>query len=164
MVENEKGYTVKLNNRLHNTVSINIINHIRKIEMNHLEKTGRIRTILISISILMVSLHSIYFYNSIIPEIESKKIIQQSIRFLLTIGLLIMVYKGKNWARIVSIILYWLGVLGGIVGLTTIASGVVNKIPFIVMILVYSSALYHFWFSKSFKAFFDDQKNNKSPI
>lgn len=132
--------------------------------MNQLEKIGKIKTILISISILLVSLHSIYFYNSIIPEIESKKIIQQSIRFLLTIGLLIMVYKGKNWARIVSIILFSIGVLGAIVGLMTITSAVVNKIPFIVMILVYSSALYHFWFSKSFKAFFDYQNNYNAPI
>nr|WP_294932777.1 hypothetical protein [uncultured Flavobacterium sp.] len=132
--------------------------------MNQLEKIGKIKTILISISILLVSLHSIYFYNSIIPEIGSKKIIQQSIRFLLTIGLLIMVYKGKNWARIISIILFSLGVLGAIVGLTTITSAVVNKIPFIVMILVYSSALYHFWFSKSFKAFFDYQNNYNAPI
>lgn len=164
MVENEKRYTVKLNIRLQNTVSVHIINHTRKIDMNHLEKTGKIRTILISISVLLVSLHSIYFYNSIIPEIESKKIIQQSIRFLLTIGLLIIVYKGKNWARIVSIILFSLGVLGAIVGLTTITSAVVNKIPFIVMILVYSSAVYHFWFSKSFKAFFDYQNNYNAPI
>jgi hypothetical protein len=132
--------------------------------MNHLEKIGKIKTILISISILMVSLHSIYFYNSIIPEIESKKNIQQSIRFLLTVGLLIMVYKGKNWARIVSIALFTLGVLGAIVGLTTITSSVVNKIPFIVMILVYSSAVYHFWFSNSFKAFFDYQNNFNAPI
>ena len=106
----------------------------------------------------MVSLHSIYFYNSTIPEIESKKIMQQSIRFLLTVGLLIMVHKGKNWARIVSIVLFSIGVLGAIVGLASITTSLVNKIPFIVMILVYSVALYHFWFSKSFKAFFDYQK------
>lgn len=64
--------------------------------MNHIEKKGRIRTILISISIVMVSLHSIYFYNSTISEIASKKNFQQTIRFLFTIGLLIMIYKGKN--------------------------------------------------------------------
>lgn len=132
--------------------------------MNHLEKIGKLKTIFISISILMVSLHTIYFYNFNISEIESKKIIQQTIRFLLTIGLLIMVYRGKNWARIVSIILFSLGALAAIVGLTTITSAVVNKIPFIVMILVYSSALYHFWFSKSFKAFFDYKNNYNAPI
>lgn len=127
--------------------------------MNHLEKIGKQKTILISISILIVSLHTIYFYNSIIPEIASKKIFQQVMRFLLTIGLLIMVYKGKNWARIVSVILFSLGVLGAIIGLTTITTtSIVNKIPLIVMFFVYSLAVYHFWFSKSFKAFFDYQK------
>lgn len=127
--------------------------------MNHLEKTGKQKTILISISILIVSLHTIYFYNSTIPEIGSKKTFQQVVRFLLTIGLLIMVYKGKNWARIVSVILFSLGVLGAIIGLTTITTTLVaNKTPLIVMFLVYSLAVYHFWFSKSFKAFFDYQK------
>ncbi|TCN56441.1 hypothetical protein EV142_105219 [Flavobacterium circumlabens] len=125
--------------------------------MNHLEKTGKIKTIFISISILMVSLHTIYFYNSTMPEIELKKIIQQTIRFLLTIGLLILVYRGKNWARILSVILFSLGILGAIIGLITIKTAPVNKTPLIVMILVYSIAVYHFWFSKSFKAFFDYQ-------
>ena len=74
--------------------------------MNELTKIGKKRTILISISILLVSIHTIYFYHSVRPEIESKKLIQQIIRFSLTIGLLIMVYKGKNWAKIVSIILF----------------------------------------------------------
>ena len=133
--------------------------------MNHLEKIGKQKTILISISILIVSLHTIYFYNSTIPEIASKKIFQQVVRFLLTIGLLIMVYKGKNWAKIVSIILFSLGVLGAIIGLTTITTtSIVNKIPLIVMFLVYSLAVYHFWFSKSFKAFFNYQNNNRTPI
>ena len=55
-------------------------------EMNYLETLGKRQTILISISILLVSLYSICFYNSVVPEIESKKMIQQTIRFLLTIG------------------------------------------------------------------------------
>lgn len=62
--------------------------------MNTLAKIGKKKTILISISILLVSIHTIYFYHSVRPEIESKKLIQQLIRFLLTIGLLIMVYRG----------------------------------------------------------------------
>ncbi len=125
--------------------------------MNHLEKAGKIRTILISISILMVSLHTIYIYNSVIPEIEPKKIIQQIVRFLLTIGLLLMIYKGKSWARIIAIILFALGILGAIRGLTTIKQSILLKSPFIVMLLVYTVAIYHFWLSKSFKAFFNYQ-------
>ncbi|WP_445457852.1 hypothetical protein [Flavobacterium sp. HNIBRBA15423] len=125
--------------------------------MNHLEKAGKTRTILISISILMVSLHTIYIYNSVIPEIEPKKIIQQIIRFLLTIGLLLMIYKGKSWARIIAIILFVLGILGAVRGLLTIKQSILLKSPFIVMLLVYTVAIYHFWLSKSFKAFFNYQ-------
>ena len=125
--------------------------------MNELTKIGKKRTILISISILLVSIHTIYFYHSVRPEIESKKLIQQIIRFSLTIGLLIMVYKGKNWAKIVSIILFSLALLGALVGLGTLDTPFMNKIPLLVMIFVYSMAIYHFGFAKSFKEFYKFQ-------
>jgi hypothetical protein len=125
--------------------------------MNELTKIGKKRTILISISILLVSIHTIYFYHSLRPEIESKKLIQQLIRFSLTIGLLIMVYKGRNWAKIVSIILFSLALLGALVGLGTLETPFMNKIPLLVMIFVYSMAIYHFGFAKSFKEFFKFQ-------
>ncbi|MFD0989911.1 DUF4240 domain-containing protein [Mariniflexile jejuense] len=125
--------------------------------MNELTKLGKKRTILISISILLISIHTIYFYHSVRPEIESKKLIQQIIRFLLTIGLLIMVYKGKNWAKIVSIILFSIAILGALVGLGTLDTPFVNKIPLLVMIFVYSIAIYHFGFAESFKEFFKFQ-------
>ena len=125
--------------------------------MNELAKIGKKRTILISISILLVSIHTIYFYHSVKPEIESKKLIQQTIRFLFTIVLLIMVYKGKNWAKIVSIILFSLGILGALVGLGTLDTPFINKIPLLVMVFVYSMAVYHFGFAKSFKEFFKFQ-------
>ncbi len=130
--------------------------------MNYLEQIGKKRTILISISILLVSLHTIYFYNSAVPEIETKKIIQQIIRFILTVGLLFLVYKGKNWARIVSIILFSLGLIGAIFGILSVSKPIILKTPFIVMIIVYSVAIYHFGISKSFKAFFDYQNNRIS--
>ena len=125
--------------------------------MNDLTKLGKKRTILISISILLVSIHTIYFYHSVRPEIESGKLIQQIIRFSLTVGLLIMVYKGKNWAKIVSIILFSLALLGVLVGLGTLDTPFVNKIPLLVMVFVYSMAIYHFGFAKSFKEFFKFQ-------
>lgn len=127
--------------------------------MNELAKIGKRRTILISVSILLVSIHTIYFYHTMRPEIESKKLIQQIIRFLLTIGLLIMVYKGKNWARIVSIILFTLALLGALVGLGTLDVPLINKIPLFVMVFVYSMAIYHFGFAKSFKEFLKFQNS-----
>lgn len=125
--------------------------------MNELTKIGKKRTILISISILLVSIHSIYFYHSVRPEIESKKLIPQIIRFSLTIGLLIMVYKGKNWARIVSIILFSLAIIGGLIGFVALDAPLINKVPLLVMIFVYSIAIYHFGFGESFKEFYKFQ-------
>ncbi|MCG7503214.1 hypothetical protein MHM83_15200 [Tenacibaculum sp. Mcav3-52] len=128
--------------------------------MNESTKIGKKRTILISISILLVSIHTIYFYHSVRPEIESKKLIQQLIRFSLTIVLLILVYKGKKWAIVISVILFSLGLLIILPTLFTIDRPFINKIPLIVMTFVYSIAIYHFGFSKSFKAFFDFQNSN----
>ncbi|SNR13872.1 hypothetical protein [Tenacibaculum jejuense] len=129
--------------------------------MNHLIENGKRRTISISISILLISLHTIYFYHSVRPEIDYDKLIQQLIRLGLTIGLLAMVYKGKNWARIISIILFSLAILGAIIGFFSINSSLINKSPLIVMIFVYSIAIYHFTFAESFKEFFNYQNNYK---
>ena len=130
--------------------------------MNELIKLGKKRTILISISILLVSIHTIYFYHSIRPEIESKKLIQQIVRFSFTFGLLIMVYKGKNWAKIVSIVLFSLALLVALFGLLTLEILLINKVPLLVMIFVYSMVIYHFGFAHSFKEFFKYQNSKKS--
>lgn len=127
--------------------------------MNELTKIGKKRTILISISILLVSIHTIYFYHSVRQEIESKKLITQLIRFTLTVGLLIMVYKGKNWAKIISIVLFSLALLGTLIALGTLETPFINKVPLLVMIFVYSMAIYHFGFAQSFKEFFKYQNS-----
>ncbi len=121
--------------------------------MNQLQKKGRIQTVLISISILLVSLHTIFYYNSILPEVTTQKIAQQIVRFVLTIFLLIMIYKGKNWARVIFLILFSIGVLGAMWGLFFVEQDIITKIPFIVMAIVYSISIYHFGISKSFRAF-----------
>ena len=132
--------------------------------MTELVKIGRKRTILISISILLVSIHTIYFYHAVRPEIEIKKLIQQRIRFLLPMGLLIVTYKGKKWAKITSIVLFLLAVLGSLIGIATLEASFVNKIPLLVMIFVYSVAVYHFGFSESYKAFFEYQNGAKADV
>ena len=130
--------------------------------MNELIKLGKRRTLLISLSILLVSIHTIYFFHVVRPEIDTKKLIQQLIRLLFTFGLLVMVYKGRKWAVTTSIILFSLGLLIGVISLVTIEAPSVNKIPLIVMIFVYLMALYHFGFSKSFKAFHKFQNSEGS--
>lgn len=126
--------------------------------MDDLIKLGKKRTILVSISILLVSLHTIYFYQTVRPEIEPAKLVQQAIRFLLTTGLLWMTYKGKNWAKIVTVVLFSFGMFGAVYGLSEMVGPMEIKIPFVVMILVYSTAVFHFGISKSFKAFYHSQR------
>jgi|GEM_PF-579599 len=128
--------------------------------MTELIQLGRKRTVLISLSILLVSLHTIYFYNVNVLEIAPTKLLQQFIRLLLTIGLLLMVYKGKNWARVTAIVLFSFGIFGAIYGFIITETYFMNKTPFLVMIFVYGMAVYHFSVAKSFKAFFAFQKSN----
>lgn len=85
--------------------------------MNDLIAKGRKRTILLAISVLLVSLNTIYYYHYVRPEIDTKKLIQQLVRFSLTIGLMYAIFIGKKWARIVGVILFSLGSLGAIAGL-----------------------------------------------
>ena len=128
--------------------------------MNILEAIGKKRTIQISISILLVSIHTIYFYHSVKEDFDTTKFATQMIRFALTGLLLYFLYKGHKWAKIISIILFSLGALGAIVGLFTVDTSIVNKTPFLVMIFVYSMAIYHFAFAESFKAFYEYQNQS----
>lgn len=130
--------------------------------MEVLIKLGKRRTILISISILLVSMHTIYFYHITIPEIETKKIIQQVIRFVLTIALLVWIYKGNKLAKNVALVLFILAILAALVSLSKLETSWINKIPLAVMIFVYSLAVLHFGLSRSFKAFSDFQNSNKN--
>lgn len=130
--------------------------------MNELAKKGKYRTLLVFLSILLVSIHTIYFYHSVRPEVETKKLIQQIIRFCLTVGLLYLIYIGKNWAKNLAIILFILAIIGAIYGVLNFETPIIIKSPFIVIIIVYSFAIYHLQFSKSFKEFitFHQTKNN----
>lgn len=125
--------------------------------MNLLIKTGRKRTILISISIVLISLQTIYFYHNTLETIIVKKLIQQLTRLVLTIGLLILVYKGKEWAKNLAVALFSIGSVFSIIALFMEDVNLINKIPLIVIVFIYSLAIYHFGFSKSFKAFFKYQ-------
>lgn len=129
--------------------------------MNELIQIGKRRTILISVSILLVSIHTIYFYHALRPEIETKKIIQQIVRFFLTVGLLYLIYIGKNWAKNIAIVLFTLSAIIALYSAFTINTSIINKTPFIVMLMVYSFAVYNFTFSKSFTAFQEYQNNKK---
>ncbi|UFH32779.1 hypothetical protein LNP04_03405 [Chryseobacterium sp. C-71] len=129
--------------------------------MNYLEKKGQRRTHSVFAAVLLVSLYTIYFNQSSRPEIDIQKLISQIIRFFLTVGLLYLVYIGKNWARILSIFLFSLAIILALSVIFSSDFSLLQEVPFYVMIFVYSDAIYHFGFSENFKAFIEFQKRMK---
>jgi len=122
--------------------------------MTELVKQGKQRTIGVAISMLSVSLIGIILYHVSNSDIGSTKVLSQIIRFSLTIALLVEAYKGKKWAKVVTIILAGLAVLTSIGTVIGLEGSLLGKIPFIIMAVVYGITIYHFGFSKSFKAFY----------
>lgn len=103
---------------------------------------------------MLVSIHTIYFYHATRPDVETTKLMQQIIRFLLTTGLLVVTYRGKKWARIISLVLYLAAAVGALAGIIGLETPVTSKIPLMTMAFVYALAVYHFGLSKGFKAFY----------
>gem|GEM_PF-6948676 len=128
--------------------------------MNPLETKGRNGTIALFLSVLLISILTITFYHIPSDSVDPKKFFQQIIRFVLTLMLFYFLFQGKNWARITLIVLFVLATIGAFVALF-LPVPLIAKIPFIVMILIYSFGAYHFYFSKSFKAFFAYLERNK---
>lgn len=130
--------------------------------MTPLQQRGRKRTLAVIISILLVSLYSIYIYQSVVPGFKLSKLISQIIRFLLTCGLMYLVFIGKKWARTVSLILFSLAVIMAVSFIFSSNFSPLQEIPLYVMIFVYADAIYHFGFSDSYKAFAEYQRSKKT--
>lgn len=122
--------------------------------MTELAKKGKMDTIRIFASVLLISIYTIVTYNIVVDQVESKKLIQQIIRFCFTLLLMYFVFKGKKWAVIVFTILFSIGALLAAFAIFQNAP-FPNKIPLIVMLLIYSLAVYHLNFSKGFKEYFN---------
>lgn len=126
--------------------------------MNESIKQGKKKTIQISISILLLSLFTIYndqtlYSRQIKPEIDTRKLIHQIIPFLLTAGLLYALYKGKKWAKTIFLIIFTIAIFGLLGFVSRMEGSLVAKTPYFVMLFIFSLAVYHFGFSESYKAF-----------
>ncbi|MCC9061843.1 MULTISPECIES: hypothetical protein [Flavobacterium] len=132
--------------------------------MTELAKIGKKQTLFVFICILIISLYSTYIYQSYQSEIDIKNLISGITRFFLTIGLLYLVYIGKKWAKVVTIVLFSIANVILIISLFSIDISLINKAPIIIMTVVYSFSLYHFTISKSFKAFFEYQNNKNTDV
>lgn len=122
--------------------------------MTELAHKGKIMTIRVFASMLLISIYTIVTYNIVVPNVETTKLIQQIVRFSFTVLIMYFVFQGKNWAKNLMSILCGLAIIGGLIAIVS-PINFVQKIPLIVMILIYSFALYHFNYSPSFKEYFN---------
>jgi len=129
-------------------------------EMNELETKGKIQTLRVFASVLLSSLFILVTYQIALGEIDEKKLIQQLIRFGLTVLLMVFIFKGKEWAKNIFTFLFVLGILNGLWFLFKIYT-LEGKIPIIFLIIIYSIAIHHLNFSESFKAYFKHLKKNQ---
>jgi hypothetical protein len=122
--------------------------------MTESEQRGKAMTIRLFASCLLISIYIIVTYNILVPHVETKKILQQIIRFCITVAFMYFIFKGKKWAKDIFSVLLGLGV---IFGMTMIFgnSSFNAKIPIITMTLIYVWTIYHLNFSNNFKAYFN---------
>lgn len=130
--------------------------------MDNLILIGKKRTIILCIALLIISAYTIVSYHIIALEINLNKLFLQILRFALTTSLLLFVYKGKRWAMYLLLILLSLSLVGIIVSLSITDIPILNYLPLFIMAIVYTISIFHFGFSKSFKAFFE-YKNSYVP-
>ncbi|MGV3610073.1 MAG: hypothetical protein ACO1N0_03925 [Fluviicola sp.] len=122
--------------------------------MNPLIRQGQRQTTGIFVSLLLMEIYIIIFYQLYMPGDGGKKLFQQIVRFGMTGFLIYFILQGKNWARITMGILLILAVFLGLISLL-LPVPIVYKIPLMVMIIIYCIGIYHFFFSKAFKAYFN---------
>jgi hypothetical protein len=122
--------------------------------MNELATKGRNQTIIIFASVLLVSIYTIVSYHLAFPSVEAGKSFQQIVRFVLTVLIMIFIFKGKEWARTLFTVLFSVAVMIAVVSLFS-SLPLAGKIPMLVMSIVYSIAVYHLNFSDSFREYFD---------
>lgn len=122
--------------------------------MDELARKGKFNTYRIFASVLLFSIYTIVTYNLVIENVERKKLIQQIVRFFLTILVMFFIFKGQKWAVVLFTVLFS---IAAVMGLFSLFSNMTfsAKIPFLLMIIVYGLAIYHLNFSKSFKEYFN---------
>ena len=125
--------------------------------MTELVKQGKQRTINISVGVLIVSLLSIVMHHMSTEDVGLVKMISEGIRFALTAALLKEAFRGKRWARVILMIVCLIATVSSIGTFFSSEADFINKLPFLIMAIVYAVAFYHFGFSKPFKAFYEHQ-------
>lgn len=113
--------------------------------------TGRWLVLAIIVASLSLSLLAIAAFNiSGGPE----RLPRQIVRFFLTVGLCVFLYRGANWARWVAGILFALGGLGSLIGGVAVLTTSMAGLLLFVMGLVYLASALILLFVPAVRAYF----------
>lgn len=86
----------------------------------------------LAISVLVIVAFTVARGTALLP--------QQIVRFLLTVGLCVFLYRGANWARWVAVILFALGGVMSLVGASAPSSTSMSGLLLLLMGLVYAAS------------------------
>lgn len=114
--------------------------------------TGRSLVLAVIVASLSLSVLVIVAFNiGRGPE----RLPQQIVRFFLTVGLCVILYRGANWARWVAGILFALGGLGSLIGgVASLSTSIMAGLLLVVMGLVYLASAVILLFVPAVRAYF----------
>lgn len=115
-------------------------------------KVGRWLVLVVIVATLTLSVLVIVAFNTIQGP---QRLPQQIVRFFLTVGLSVFLYRGANWARWVAGILFALGGVGSLVGGVLTLSTSMAGLLLLVMGFVYVASAVILLFVPAVQAFFD---------
>ncbi len=117
---------------------------------------GRIIVLVIAAAIIGFSALTISFY---VLTVGPHELPSQLVRFALTVGLMVCVYRGFVWARTLAAALFGLGTIGAAIDVLTMApeQGVINRGILTIYVLVYGGATAALLFSSSVREFLNGQ-------
>lgn len=121
--------------------------------MNDIEIQGRNNIIRSFASVLLLSIYITVTYHLTLGHVETGKLIQQIIRFILTVLVMFLILKGYKWAKYLLSILFVIGIFMAIPSLSA-SVPFVNKIPVISLVIIYSLTVYRLIFSLNCIAYF----------
>lgn len=131
-----------------------------------LAQTGKQILIAMIVIVFVISLTT--SLTNILFEIEGVSWIKEIIRWAFTIWLMISLYRGKKWARVLAIVLYSLGFVL-IIGMVVTVPQTWDLHDFAplgigLLLAFYAYFIYFLWLSKSFKAFEKKQRGELPEI
>jgi hypothetical protein len=133
------------------------------LETNRMDRTihkGRNTIIAVIAACLLISLASILLTNMVQG---SDRIGGQSIRFLLTILLCVLLYQGKAWVRWVLGILFLLSGLGGLISGAALLAISPLAVILIIIGIIYLACVVALFFVSDVQAFLAHQRTRRGP-